>query len=189
MLEQGCHRSHPHEEMNAVCQLKTEIACLKTDLADARSALNEHMEIHAQVVNENKDLKSRVERFQAMGESGYISIVVRSREAILHEFCQLQIKYGEQKHEIRQLKAELERKDEELESLCWAYSPAMAEAKINQLNEQLEQAKQERLKHFMLLRELHALVIGNYPEWLREDEHRQLVEGIERTLTETKEET
>lgn len=28
-LAQGCQRSHPHEEMNYLCMLKTEIAQLK----------------------------------------------------------------------------------------------------------------------------------------------------------------
>lgn len=49
--------------------------------------------------------QARTERFQRLGEEGYASLALQSRDAILHEFCQLQIKYGEQKHEIRRLQA------------------------------------------------------------------------------------
>lgn len=41
MLEAGCHRSHPHEDMDAICKLKTENAQLKAELAQLKTDRDE----------------------------------------------------------------------------------------------------------------------------------------------------
>jgi hypothetical protein len=40
-LATGCHRSHPHEEMDAVCQLKAELAQVRNENAQLRQRLKE----------------------------------------------------------------------------------------------------------------------------------------------------
>lgn len=38
-LAKGCQRSHPHDEMNEVCELKTEIASLANENANLKHRL------------------------------------------------------------------------------------------------------------------------------------------------------
>lgn len=56
-----------------------------------------------------RELEDELERWRILTESDYVQMVMQSRDFILHEFCQLQITYGEQKHRLRQLEAEVAR--------------------------------------------------------------------------------
>ena len=55
---------------------------------------------------ENAQLKTDLAQAKAGARENY-DFLIQSRDCILHEFCLLQVTYGEQKHELRNLKAEL----------------------------------------------------------------------------------
>ena len=98
-----------------------------------------------------------------------------------NEFCHLQTKHGEQKHEIRQLKAELAqlrmavglattiKPDMEVRSDDPVGMMQEVEAHTCRLKAELEQAKQREARLRGILKELNAVVRGECPSLLNED--------------------
>lgn len=60
MLEAGCHRSHPHEDMDAICKLKTENAHLQACNAQLHEALAHGHRIRVSILQERDQLKAEL---------------------------------------------------------------------------------------------------------------------------------
>ena len=53
-LEKGCHRSHPHENMDAMCELRTEIARLTNENARLKAAQRQWVGLTEEAIKDRK---------------------------------------------------------------------------------------------------------------------------------------
>ena len=78
-LARGCHRSHPHERMNEVCELKTEIARL-------RNALAQSVETVRRLLAANKQDDTMPQReAELMAETARLKKALKTTEWICRE--------------------------------------------------------------------------------------------------------